>query len=427
MASGGRALDLHYHIWRYQALNFVKTRSSVFLWLITFLYLTMLVNPAIVNIGRVFVYLLPFAITISLFQLRFFYGQVYAILIALLIIAYYFLVSLPYRPSYWADFAVLPLLVFSSVSLMRCYVYQGGGTVAFFRVMLYACLGWSAILFFERISPRFKDALGVVFERNVDAPVHLVELRSAGVHETGGDGLSLNLCLMLTVVVLYYLRDGSFSKIKLIFLTLFVMLAGSFAGRSGVFVFLGVLLVCLFLINFYYFVFSGIAVSFFVGFISSYFNLSDVYALALIHGWEDPLVRFLYLFFDSSGDNIFVTLFDRMLIFRDDPFDLLLGSGFMGREIFQAGVYIGESDLGIVRITGAVGVLGYLLIFMIYIIPFIDMVRKPETRDFSIIMFAIPLYVFAADFKLIYSLSLFPLFLLYALYGLERFSHVKVS
>ena len=402
-----------------------KKKSSVAFWLVTLLYLAMLLNPAIKDFGRIFAYLFPCAIIISLFNIRLFYGQILALTVSLLAFSYYILRSLPHGSPYWADFAALPLLIFSSVSLMRCYVHLGGEPAAFLRVMIYACLSWSAILLFERASARFKDLLSNFFERNLDAGEHLVKLRSAGIHENGGDGLSLNLCLMLTVLVLYLLVNRPTGKVKLTLFILFVLISGSFAGRSGPFVFLGVIFLCLPFINILYFFIFFVFIVVALSAITITFSASDVYALAAVYGWEDPSVRFLKTFFHFGESGIFSTIFGKMLIFRDNAFDLFMGTGSMERELFQAGMFLGQSDLGLVRIIGAIGLTGYFSILIIYMIPFLDMVRKRETRGTSLVMLSVPLYVFIADFKIIYSLTLFPLFLLYGLYGLERLSRVK--
>ena len=402
-----------------------KIKSSFVLWVVILLYLTMLINPAIINLGRLFIHLFPCAIIIAMFYIRLFYAQILAITVSLIVLFYYILASLPLGSPYWADFAVPPLLILTSVSLMRCYVHQGGEPAAFLRVMIYACLSWSAILFFERISSNFKYFLSLIFERNLAVGEHLVKLRSAGVHETGGDGLSLNLCLMLTVLVLYLLGKRPMGKIKLILFILFVLISGSFAGRSGPFVFTGVLFICSPFINIMLFFNLAIITSIIFALFKLTFSVSDVYTLAAIYGWEDPSVRFLKTFFYFGESGIFHTIFEKMLIFRDNAFDIFVGTGSMERELFQAGIFLGESDLGLVRIIGAIGLIGYLLIMLIYMIPFLDMVRKPETRGVSLVMFSVPLYVFIADFKIIYSLTLFPLFLLYGLYSLEKLSRVK--
>lgn len=292
-------------------------------------------------------------------------------------------------------------------------------------IIISLCLLQGFVLFFSFINNDFRDFLSIFFYRlSTPGLEHLTLLRVPGFVETGGDGLSMNHCILsLTSLMFSKRKDNNL----LVILSFVSGLTSVFTGRSGfvVFILLGLfILICfkgkrfrlnrLFLL-FFMFVLIVLIVYLF-RYDIGYFAIS----ILGIYGYEYPLVRILKMFISlvQTGKfriDIIENLFGEHLNFPTSLYVMFFGNNSMARAID----YMIKVDIGFLRLIHTIGIVGLL----VYIQKYVYLLLKSK----SILIFLIILTALIFNIKIFYTESRSFIFLLTLIYLYEKNLNTRTS
>lgn len=418
------------------------TCFCVFIWdcsiimFLAILIFLLLVNP-VFAIGPTSGNLVAMAIIVlmSVFLIpnrKLFSTELFSLLFAgLTPLLYYSFVSLNSISENYLDFIFIPASIFISFVVVEIFasVYGEEAYEKIMKLLVCSVVVWSLTLILENASQTFKDILSLLFYRSDLAADHLIKIRSAGFHPTGGDGASLNLMLLATLSFLYLTE---FMKKRIVVGLVFLSLAifgAILSGRSGAFVAVStIIVIALYLRNKGAYIFSLVSAASVLAIIM-FANIIDLGYLGSNLGWESPIVRLLRVFsFGPYHSDILNVLLDRMLIFPEHELELLFGSGELSRHVV-AGAHIVESDLGIVRIVNGIGILGWSLVYGILLTPLAKAFRssRDDPNNIKVLILAASIFIFFSDFKIIYSLTRLPWLIVFILYFLWSKAENKVG
>lgn len=348
------------------------------------------------------------------------FNIVFPLLLSVVPLVYYSIISLNSVTHNFHDFIYISAAIVISFVVVEIMSSRYGVKAFdhFMKILVFSVIIWSLVLIFEALSSSFKGLLSIIFLRSDTAAQHLVEVRSAGFHPSGGDGTSLNL-MLLAILSFFYLTEFLKKRFFLGFAFLLLALSASIlAGRSGAFVGVITILILSFYLRTKGSLFLILTL---IGGIAALFvaaNTIDLGYYGVVWGWEHPIIRMLRAF--SLGpyhSDILSVLLDKMLVFPGNTMDLFFGTGEITRIVVNS-VHIYESDLGIVRIVNGIGIVGWLLVYGVLLFPTFKCLSFDGNNHHGIrfLIIAVSLFVFFSDFKIIYSLTRTPWVIIFCLY-----------